>query len=51
MPPARGVAGNFEPPKPCRLPRGGAATLASVALHFDTKGRKGTVGGEKKEKK
>ena len=25
-----------RPPKPCRAPRGGAATLASVALHFDT---------------
>ena len=34
LPPARGVAG---PPKPCRAPGGGAATLASVALHFDTK--------------
>ena len=27
----------FGPLKPCRAPGGGAATLASVALHFDTK--------------
>ena len=28
---------NFGPPKPCRALWGGAAALASVALHFDTK--------------
>ena len=33
----RGCRGWFGPPKPCRAPGGGAATLASVALHFDTK--------------
>ena len=27
----------FGPPKPCHAPGGGAATLASVALHVDTK--------------
>ena len=32
--------GCFGALKPCCAPRGGAATLASVALHFDMKGRK-----------
>ena len=27
----------LPPPKSCHAPGGGAATLASVALHFDTK--------------
>ena len=34
-----GCRGQFGPPRPCRAPGGGAATLASVALHFDTKVR------------
>ena len=31
-----GCRGKFGPPKPCRARGGGAATLASVTLHFDT---------------
>ena len=36
-PPPVGCRGWFGPPKPCRTPGDGAAALASVALHFDTK--------------
>ena len=32
----KGCRGYFGPPRPCRAPGGGAATLASAALHFDT---------------